>query len=431
MVLPPETKERSTSKRKSAQELEQEFDPARVAAAKTLVGNLMQDYSPDELLGSGGLLRTLTKAVVETALEAELSHHLGYACGGSAEESVGNSRNGYGHKVLKTEHGDVPIHVPRDRRGDFHPSLVRKRQTRVPGLDERIISLYGRGMSVRDIEAQMQDLYGTSVSPDLISRVTDAVLDQVKAWRHRPLDEFYPIVYLDALVVKARDGSMVKNKRVYVVLGITLSGQKEVLGLWIQQTEGAKFWQQVLTDMKNRGVKDLLIACTDGLTGFSEAIEAVFPQTITQTCIVHMIRNSMRYVPWKQRKVVAADLKDIYVAPNEEAALDALSAFDEKWGKVYPMVVRSWKDAWQRVVPFLAFPPELRKIIYTTNAIEAINRQLRKVIKTKGHFPTDESIFKILYLALENASKKWTMPIRDWAHALQQLSILFPGRIPH
>lgn len=416
--------------RKSTKELESEFDTDRVRSAKELVGELLGGYSPDELLGSGGLLRTLTKAIVERALEAEMTHHLGYEHSGSRPLSLNNTRNGQGSKTLKTEHGEVPIQVPRDRDGTFSPQIVKKRQTRVAGLDEKVIGLYGRGMSVRDIQEQLRELYDVNVSADLISNVTDSILDEVKAWRHRPLDPIYPIVYLDALVVKGRDGNLVKNKAVYVVLGVNMAGHKEVLGLWIQSTEGAKFWHQVLTDLKNRGLGDILIACTDGLTGFPEAIESVFPQTITQTCIVHLLRNSVRYVPWKERKAVMFDLKPVYTAANEEVALEALAAFDANWGSKYPMITQSWQNAWERVVPFLAFPPDIRKVIYTTNAIESINRQIRKITKTKGHFPTDESIYKILFLGLKNASKKWTMPIRNWSCALNQFAILFPGRLP-
>lgn len=415
--------------RKSTRELEKEFDPQRVAAAKELVGNLMEGYAPEDLLGAGGLLRTLTKAIVERALDAEMTDHLGYEKG-QARATTGNGRNGSGSKTLHTESGAVSIDVPRDRSATFEPQLVKKRQTRVPGLDEKIIGLYGRGMSVRDIRDQVQELYGADVSPDLISSVTDSVLEEVKAWRNRPLDAVYPVVYLDALVVKGRDGGLVKNKHVYVALGLNMAGKKEVLGLWIQRTEGAKFWLQVLTDIKNRGVKDVLIACTDGLTGFADAIEATFPDTIVQTCIVHLLRNSVRFVAWKERRTVLADLKPIYTAANEEAALEALAAFDEKWQHKYPMITQSWQAAWERVVPFLAFPAEIRKVIYTTNSIESLNRQIRKVIKTKGHFPTDDSIYKVIYLALKNAAQKWTMPIHNWPRAMNQLAIQFPGRLP-
>ena len=399
------------------------------AKAKELVGALMGDYKPEELLSQGGLMKQLVAAVVERALDAEMTEHLGYARR-ERSGSTGNSRNGSSNKTLKGEHGEIPIRVPRDRQGSFEPQLVKKHQTRMPGFDDKIIAMYARGLSVRDIQAQLEELYGVDVGPDLISRVTDSVLDEVKAWQARPLDPVYPIVYLDALVVKGRDGGLVKNKHVYLALGVNMQGHKEILGMWIQRSEGAKFWHQVLTELQNRGLKDMLIVCTDGLSGFPEAIEAVYPDAVLQTCIVHLLRASVRYVTWKDRRAVLADLKPVYTAPTEEAALDALVAFNERWQDTYPMIGQSWEAAWQRVVPFLAFPPEIRKVIYTTNAIESINRQVRKVIKTKGHFPSDDAVFKVLFLALQNASKKWNMPIRDWPRALHQLAILFPGRLP-
>lgn len=401
----------------------------KLSKAKELVGELMQDYEPEELLSQGGLMQQLVKAVVERALEAEMSAHLGYEKGERPAGGSQNSRNGYGRKVLKGEQGEIPIQVPRDRNGSFVPQMVKKHQTRVPGFDEKIISMYARGLSVRDIQAQLQELYGVTVSPDLVSTVTSSVLEEVKAWQNRPVDRVYPIVFLDALVVKGRDGGLVKNKHVYLALGINMKGEKEILGMWLQRSEGAKFWNQVLVELKNRGLQDMLIVCTDGLTGFAAAIEAVFPNAVVQTCIIHQLRTSVRYVSYKDRRQVLADLKPVYTAATEEAALEALTAFDEKWRARYPMIAQSWEAAWERIVPFLAFPPEIRKVIYTTNAIESINRQLRKVIKTKGHFPNDESILKILYLALQNASKKWTMPIRDWPQALHQLAIHFPGRV--
>lgn len=405
-------------------------DKEKRAKAKELVGALMGDYKPKELLGQGGLMKQLVGAVIERALEAEMTEHLGYERGCRGRAETGNSRNGGSIKTLKGEQGELEIRVPRDRNGSFEPQLVRKHQTRIPGFDDKIIALYARGMSVRDIQAQLHEMYEIEVSPDLISRVTDSILEDVKAWQNRPLDPVYPIVYLDAIVVKGRDGGLVKNKHVYLALGVNMQGQKELLGLWIQRTEGAKFWHQVLSELKNRGVQDMLIVCTDGLTGFPGAVEAVFPDAVLQTCIVHQLRNSVRYVAWKDRRAVLADLKPIYTAPTEEAALDALATFDERWKDRYPMIAQSWQAAWERIVPFLAFPPEIRKVIYTTNAIESVNRQLRKVIKTKGHFSTDEAIAKTLYLALQKASKKWNMPIRDWPRALHQLAILFPGRVP-
>lgn len=404
-------------------------DAEKLEKAKEAIGSLLADYSPDELLGQGGLMQKLAGAVLETALEAEMSEHLGYERGDRSVVGHGNSRNGASRKTVKGDHGEVSVSVPRDRNGSFEPQIVKKHQTRLAGFDEKIIAMYARGTSVRDIRGQLEELYGVNVSPDLISRVTDSVYDEVKAWQNRPLDPVYPIVYLDALVVKSRDGGMVKNKSVYLALGINMEGTKEVLGLWIQRTEGAKFWSQILTELRNRGLQDMLIVCTDGLKGFPEAIEATYPEAVVQTCVVHLLRNSVRYVTWKDRRQVLADLKPVYTAPNEEAALQALLEFEDKYQDKYPTIAQSWHAAWERFVPFLAFPPELRKVIYTTNAIEAINRQIRKVIKTKGHFPSDESIMKILFLALKNASKKWTMPVRQWPQALNQLAIRFPGRL--
>ncbi|WP_045120431.1 IS256 family transposase [Haliangium ochraceum] len=393
-----------------------------------MVGALMGDYKAEELLSQGGLMQQLVGAVVERALEAEMTEHLGYAKG-ERSGGGGNSRNGTSRKMLKGDNGEFPIQVPRDRAGSFAPQLVKKHQTRLPGFDDKIIAMYARGMSVRDIQAQLEELYGVDVGSDLISRVTDSVLDEVKAWQARPLDPVYPIVYLDALVVKVRDGGLVKNKHVYLALGVNMQGKKEILGMWLQRSEGAKFWHQVLTELRNRGLKDMLIVCTDGLSGFPEAIEAVYPEAVLQTCIVHLLRASIRYVTWKDRRAVLADLKPVYTAPTEEAALDALVAFNERWQHTYPMIGQSWEAAWERVIPLFAFPSEIRRVIYTTNAIESVNRQIRKVIKTKGHFPNDDAVFKILFLALHNASKKWTMPIRDWSRALHQLAILFPGRL--
>ena len=400
------------------------------AELKAALDGVLADCKPEDLFGQGGLLQNMAGAMLERMLEAELTNHLGYQKGERAEPGTGNVRNGSTSKTVKGDLGEVTIQVPRDRNGTFEPQIVQKRQRRLAGFDDKIIAMYARGTSVRDIQAQLQELYGVNVGTDLISRVTDSVLDEVKAWQNRPLDAVYPIIYLDALVVKVRDGVLVKNKHVYIALGINMEGHKEVLGLWIARSEGAKFWHQVLSELQNRGLKDVLIVCTDGLTGFPDAVEAVYPKAIVQTCIVHLLRNSVRYVSWKDRKTVLADLKPIYSAPSEDAALDALAEFEQRWKERYPMIAQSWQQAWERVAPFLAFPAEIRKTIYTTNAIESINRQLRKVLKTKGHFPTDESIIKILYLALQNAAKKWNMPLRDWSRALHQLAIQFPGRLP-
>jgi putative transposase len=343
----------------------------------------------------------------------------------------GNTRNGYTPKTVVTGSGtEVSLEVPRDRRGTFEPQLVRKREKRLAGFDERILALYARGMTVRDIQGHLQDLYGVEVSPDLIHRVTDAVAEDVVAWQNRPLDSVYPIVYLDALTVKVRDQGTVRNKSVYVALGVTVSGNKEVLGLWIEHNEGAKFWGRVVSELKNRGVRDILIACCDGLKGFPEAIEAVFPQTVVQTCIVHMIRNSLRYVSYKDRKELVKDLKPVYAASTREAAASALDAFETKWGRRYPMIAAAWRTSWERVVPFLEFPPEIRRIIYTTNAIESLNSSLRKLLHYRGHFPNDEAVTKLLYLALRNVEARWNRCTRDWTKALGQFAIHFEGRLP-
>ncbi len=320
--------------------------------------------------------------------------------------------------------------VPRDRDGSFEPKVVRKNQTRLKGFDDRILSLYSRGMTTREIQRHLKELYRVEVSPQLISRVTDAVAEDIRAWRNRPLNPIWPIVYLDALVVRIRDRGVVTRKAVYLALGVNLEGTKEVLGLWIEGSEGAKFWLKSINELKNRGVEDIFIVCCDGLKGFPEAIEAVFPKTVVQTCIVHMIRNSTRYVAYKDRKAVSADLKPVYTAASRDDALEALDAFDKSWGERYPMIAQSWMANWERLVPFLDFPPDIRKVIYTTNAIESVNSQIRKLIKNRGHFPNDDAAIKLIYLALVNAEKRWTMPIRNWKLALNQFAILFEGRLP-
>jgi transposase-like protein len=382
---------------------------------------------PEDLTGEEGLFRRLKKALLERALGAELTHHLGYEKGDPAGRGTGNSRNGTSAKTILTEDGEIAIEVPRDRAGTFEPVIVAKGQTRFDGFDEKVISLYARGMSVREIQGHLAEIYGAEVSPDLISKVTDAVLDEVREWQSRPLEAVYPIAIFDALRVKIRDEGLVKNKAVYVVLGITASGDKEVLGLWIEQTEGAKFWLKVMNDLRNRGVADILIAVADGLKGFPEAIASVFPQTLVQTCIVHLIRNSMAFVSWKDRKLVMPSIKAIYRAENAEAALQRLEELEAQWGKRYPAIGQSWRRAWQHVVPFFAFAPEIRKMIYTTNAVEALNRSLRKIIKTRGSFPTDEAAMKLLYLAIKNAAVHWRRPI-EWTAAMSQFAIQFGDR---
>ena len=382
---------------------------------------------PSELTGAGGLMRQLMGRMVEKSLSAELTEHLGYAPNESRPGQ--NARNGTTPKTLLTESGKVDVKVPRDRDGTFEPKLVKKHQRRLEGFDERIIQLYGRGMTTREIQDFFLEAYGAEVSPTLISRVTDSVLDDVEEWRNRRLDEVYPIVYFDGLVVKVKTDGLVQKRTVYIALGINMAGKKEVLGLWMAGAEGAKFWLHVITELHNRGVQDVLIACCDGLKGFPDAIEAVFPHAVVQTCVVHMIRNSLRFVSWGNRRAVAKSLKPVYRADTEEQAMSALETFDEQWGDKYPSIGRSWRDNWDRVSPFFAFPKYIRKAIYTTNAIEALNRQLRKALKPKGHFPTDEAVFKVLYLALIQAEKKWTMPIRQWDLALQQFDIQFSGRL--
>lgn len=398
---------------------------------RELLDELLAGYSkPEDLTGPGGLLKQLTGALVERALEAELTDHLGYDEHAAEGRGSGNSRNGSGAKTLQTEQGPVPIDVPRDRNGTFEPQLVKKHQRRFTGFDDKILGMYARGMSVRDIQAQLSELYGTEISPDLVSSVTDAVVAEVQTWQSRPLEAVWPIVYLDALVIKVRDQGVVGNKSAYLALGINPDGKKEVLGLWLEANEGAKFWLKVITELKNRGVEDIFIACCDGLKGFPEAVEAVFPRTIVQTCIVHMIRNSMRFVTWSKRRELCADLRRVYTAETEDAALIALAEFESTWGKSHSSIVASWRRNWERVRPFFAFPIEVRKIIYTTNAVESLNFQLRKIIKSKGHFPSDEAATKLLFLALRNAEKKWSLPPKTWKSALNQFAIHFEGRLP-
>jgi putative transposase len=393
-----------------------------------VLDELLRGYSsPDDLLGEDGLFKELKKRLLERALGAELSDHLGYEKGDPAGRGSGNSRNGHSVKTVLSEDGAIEIAVPRDRNGTFEPRLVPKGQRRIDGFDERIISLYARGLSVREIQAHLEEMYGVEVSPDLISRVTDAVLEDVRDWQSRPLDAVYPVVFFDALRVKIRDEGLVRNKAVYIALAITGEGDKEVLGLWIEQTEGAKFWLKVMNELKTRGVQDVLIAVVDGLKGFPEAIGASFPQTIVQTCIVHLIRNSLAFVSWKDRKAVLPGLRAIYRADTAEAALVELEAFEAEWGRRYPAIGQSWRRAWQHVVPLFAFPPAIRKMIYTTNAVESLHRSLRKIIKTRGSFPTDEAAVKLLFLALRNAGVRWRRPVA-WTAALGQFAILFGDR---
>jgi putative transposase len=383
----------------------------------------------EEVTGPGGLLSQLTRRLVERALEVELTDHLGYKPHQEPPGGVGNTRNGSTAKTLLTEQGEVRIDTPRDRKGTFEPQIVRKRQRRFEGFDDKILALYSRGLSTRDIEAHLEEIYGVKVGRDLISRVTEAVMDDARAWQTRPLDDVYPVLFLDALVLKVRDGGSVQRKACYLALAITMDGDREVLGMWFQDTEGAKFWMQVLTDLKTRGVRDILICCVDGLKGFPEAIEAVFPATTVQTCIVHLIRQSLRYVPRRSYDQVVKDLRPIYTAVDPDAAHAALEAFEEKWGEKLPVIGQAWRNNWEYVIPFLSFEPEVRRVIYTTNAIEALNRQLRKAIKTKGSFPTEDAARKLVYLAIQNAAPQWTRT-RGWTTALLAFKIHFGDRLP-
>ena len=398
---------------------------------KELIDGLLADYKkPEDLIGENGLLKQLTKMLVERALDAEMAEHLGHGKNEPVTNLSGNARNGKSKKTLKGEFGELPIEIPRDRQGGFEPQLIPKHQTRWSGFDDKILSLYARGMTVREIQSHLEEMYGTEVSPTLISSVTDAVMDEVKAWQSRPLDSIYPIVYLDCIHAKVRDSGVVRAKAVYLAIGIDMTGNKEVLGLWIAQTEGAKFWLQVVTELKNRGLQDIFIACVDGLKGFPEAIETIYPKTKVQLCIVHMVRHSLNYVSWKMRKEVAADLRAIYASGTVDQASAALDAFEERWGKDYPSIAQSWRRNWSRIIPFFDYPPEIRRVIYTTNAIESVNMSLRKITKNRGSFPSDESLIKLFYLALRNISQKWSMPIRDWKAALNRFSIEFEDRVP-
>jgi putative transposase len=404
--------------------------PADRRISNEMIDELLAGASTEEeIAGPGGLLAELTKRLVERAMEVELTDHVGYEPHQEPPGGAVNQRNGASPKTLICEHGPVGIDAPRDRDGSFQPKIVRKRQRRFQGFDDKILALYSRGLSTRDISAHLEEIYGVEVGRDLISRVTDGVMDDVRDWAKRPLEDIYPVVFLDCMVLKIREGGSVQRRALYLALGVTLDGERDVLGMWFQETEGAKFWMQVLTDLKQRGVSDILIACVDGLTGFPDAIEAIFPKTTVQTCVVHLIRTSLKYVPRREREQVARDLKPIYTAVDADQAQAELEAFDEKWGARFPPITQAWLNAWEYVIPFLAFPDEVRRVIYTTNAIEALNRQLRKAIKTKGHFPTEDAARKLVYLALQNAVPQWTRT-RNWTSALLAFKIHFGDRVP-
>ena len=378
----------------------------------------------EELFGKHGLARYLTSRLLNKVLEAEMDIHLGYKKNSNEGDNSGNSRNGYSKKTVLTQDQEVELNIPRDRNSEFEPEIVPKYSKRLPLFNDQIISLYSRGMTTRDIQAHLNEIYGVDVSPELISKVTDAVLEDVKSWRIRTLDSIYPIVYLDALCIKSRQNGKNENKALYLALGINMEGRKEVLGFYLSENEGAKFWLGVLTDLKNRGVEDIFIACMDGLTGFPDAVRAVYPKTKVQLCIVHMVRSSTKYVSYKDLKAVCHDLKQIYTALNEEEALEALEDFGKNWNSKYPMIQRSWEAHWDDLNEFFAYPEDIRRVIYTTNAIESLNASLRKVTKNRAAFPDDEAIMKIMYLAIQKTAKKWTMPIRNWGLALNQFAIL-------
>jgi len=396
-----------------------------MAIKKDTLDQLLSGRDPKEVFSKDGLFDELKKALAERVLNAELADHLdGETAGGKA-----NHRNGYSKKTVLTETSKIDIKIPRDREGTFDPKLIQRYQRRFPGFDEKIVSMYARGMTVREIQGHLLELYGLEVSPDLVSTITDAVLETVAEWQNRPLEAMYPLIFFDALRVKIRDEGLVRNKAVYVALGVTPEGTKDILGLWIETSEGAKFWLRVMNELKNRGIDDILIAVVDGLKGFPDAINAVFPQTIVQTCIVHLIRNSMDFASWKDRKAIAAELKTIYRAKDADAGREALEAFDAgPWGIKYPAIAQSWRRNWEQVIPFFAFPVAVRRIIYTTNAIESLNAKLRRAVRTRGHFPTDEAATKLLYLVLRQVAGEWKMPPREWCEAKTQFAIMFDER---
>jgi putative transposase len=391
----------------------------------------------DQFVGQGPLtpeeldaaVRRFKKAVIERALGAELSHHLGYSPGAPKPEDTTNHRNGTSGKTVLTDEGPLPLDVPRDRDGTFEPRLIGKHERRFTGFDDKVIALYARGLTVREIQAFLSEMYAVDVSPDLISSVTDAVVGEVTAWQARPLEPMYPVVFFDALRVKIRDEAVVRSKAVYLALAVLPDGTREILGIWIEQTEGAKFWMKVFTDLKTRGCQDILIAVTDGLKGMSAALSAIFPATTLQTCIVHLLRNSLEFANWKERKPLAAALRPIYTAATAEAAGVALDAFERgPWGVRFPTVVAAWRRTWTHVIPFFAFPPAVRRVIYTTNALESLHGQLRKIIKTRGHFPNDDAATKLIWLALRNITARWTRGSLHWKAAMNQFAILYEDR---
>lgn len=399
------------------------FDPK-------LIDQLLKNYNgPEDAWGKEGIFSQIQKALMERILEEEMNFHLGYDKHAIEGRNTGNSRNGKSRKTILTENESFEIEVPRDRQGEFEPQFVKKHQRRVNKFNDMVISLYARGLSTDEICGHLKEMYGADVSKELISHITNTVHEDVSAWRNRPLEELYPIVFFDAIRIKIRDAGQVVNKAVYLALGIDIDGRKELLGMWIAHNEGAKFWLAILTELKNRGMKDMLIACIDGLKGFPEAIETVYPDTDIQLCIVHMVRNSVRFVSWKDRKKITADLKNVYRAATEEEAKGQLDRFAAKWDGQYPMISKSWYENWENLKTFFAFPDYIRKVIYTTNAVESVNMSLRKVTKTRASFPNDKAVYKIFYLAFQNISRKWKMPIRNWNQAINQFAVHYEGRV--
>jgi transposase-like protein len=402
-----------------------------MAIRKELLDELLKEYKgPDDFYGPNGIMKQLSKALIERMMEAELTEQLGYEKNEPGEKQTENRRNGKSSKTLRTDQGPMEIEVPRDREGEFEPKIIPKHQREWRGFDDKILSMYGLGLSTKAIQANLKEIYNVDVSPELISRVTDEVKGLVDEWRNRPLEPFYPVIFFDALRVNIRDEGHVTKKAVYIALSIRLDGQKEVLGMWIEKNEGSKFWMGILNELKNRGLQDILLAAVDGLSGFPDAITAVFPKTEVQLCIVHMVRNSVKYVPYKDRKAVTADLKEIYLAPSDNAAQDALQRFGEKWDIKYPAISKSWRSRWNEVIPYMKFSPEIRKAIYTTNAVESLNFTLQRNLKTRQSFPNDESAMKLIFMILRRISKRWTMPIRNWGEAMHQFSVIYGDRVP-
>jgi len=402
-----------------------------MAITKEVLDELLKEYKgPDDFYGPDGIMKQLSKALIERMMQAELTEQIGYEKSESGEKATTNRRNGKSPKTLRTDQGPMTIEVPRDRDGEYEPQVIAKHQREWRGFDDKILSMYGLGLSTKAIQDNIKDIYNVDISPELVSRVTDEVKGLVDEWRNRPLESFYPIIFLDALRTNIRDEGHVSKKAVYIALAIRLDGQKELLGMWIEQNEGSKFWMGILNELKNRGVQDILIAAVDGLSGFPDAINSVFPKTEVQLCIVHMIRNSVKFVPYKDRKAVTTDLKEIYLAPSADAAATALEQFAEKWDRKYPAISKSWRSRWTEVIPYMKFSPEIRKAIYTTNSVESVNYTLQRNLKTRQSFPNDEAAMKLIFMILRRISKRWTMPIRNWGEAIHQFSVIYGDRVP-